>query len=42
MYKIHKELIIKTFRQIGLLLNLNRLEDYKLKIRDLLGIKVGD
>jgi len=42
MHEMHKELIIKTFRQTGLLLNSNKLKDYKLKIRDLLGIKVRD
>jgi len=42
MHEMHKELIIKTFKQTGLSLNPNRLEDYKLKIRDLLGIKVRD
>ena len=42
MHEMHKELIIKTFRQIGLLLNPNGLEDYELKICDLLGIEVGD
>jgi hypothetical protein len=42
MHEIHKELIIKTFRQIGLSLNPDGSEDHELKIRNLPGIEVGD
>jgi len=39
---MHKELIIKTFKQTSLLLNPDKLEDYKLKIHNLPSIKVKD
>jgi len=42
MHEIHKELIIKTFRQTGLSLNPDGSEDHELKIRDLPGIDIGD
>jgi hypothetical protein len=42
MHEIHKDLIIKTFRQTGLSLNPDGSEDSELKMHDLLGIKVGN
>jgi hypothetical protein len=38
----HKETIIKIFRNVGLSLNPNGLEDHELSIRDLPNITVGD
>jgi hypothetical protein len=37
LHELHKETIIKAFQQVGLPLNPDGSEDWKLKIRDLLG-----
>jgi hypothetical protein len=42
LYIEYKDTIIKTFRNVGLALNPNSLEDSKLSIQDLLNITVGD
>jgi hypothetical protein len=42
LYIEYKGTIIKTFRNVGLALNPNGLEDSKLSIRDLPNITVGD
>jgi hypothetical protein len=42
VHTIHKDTIIKTFRQVGLALNPDGSEDSELKIKDLPGITVGD
>ena len=42
LHRVHRDLIIKTFRQTGLSLNPDGSEDLELKIRDLPGIKVRD
>jgi hypothetical protein len=35
-------MIIKSFRQVGLSLNLNRSKDLEIKIKDLKGIEIGN
>jgi hypothetical protein len=42
LHKKHKDTIIETFQRIGLSLNPNGFEDYKIKIKGLDNIKVGD
>ena len=42
LHKEYKATIINTFRQVGLSLNPDSLEDYKIKIKGLDNIKVGD
>jgi hypothetical protein len=38
LHEEYKDLIIKGFEQVGMLLNLDSFEDWKLKICDLLGL----
>ena len=42
LHEEYKDIIIKTFRQVGLTLNPDGSEDIKLKIKDLLRITIGD
>jgi len=38
----HKDAIIACFKNVRLLLTINGLEDYLLKVRDCLNLTVGD
>jgi hypothetical protein len=42
VYDEYQDLIVKTFKHVGLSLNPNGFEDYELKIKDLPSIAVGD
>jgi hypothetical protein len=42
LHEKYKKTIIETFQRVGLSLNPNGSEDYKIKIKGLNGIKVGD